>query len=161
MSFDPDINSGYLNCAFSPTQLPVLVNQIVKFLGRPSRRNTFDSIVVRGVSGMLVGSPVAYRMKLPLVVVRKSDGNHSGQSVEGYANVKNYVVIDDFVSSGDTINEIRTKLDYYNRAKMTGLVLYTDYGGPVYQKHSNEWDCWIKTMKKDYRDYFFKPNNSN
>ena len=153
--YDPTISSGYLNSAFSPKSLPEIVNQIVKFLGRPYRRKTFDSIVVRGVSGMLVGSPVAYRMKLPLVVVRKSDGNHSGQSVEGYTYVKNYVVIDDFVSSGDTINEIRAKMQGYNSAKMTGLVVYAAYGTNVYQAHSNCWNSWIK--KVGVENNFFKP----
>lgn len=160
LKFDYRIESGYLSYAFSPTNLPIIVNETVKFLRRQQNlknRQPFNAIVVRGVSGMLVGSPVAYRMKLPLVVVRKSDGNHSGQSVEGFRYIENYVVIDDFVASGDTIREIREKVGIFTnrQAKMTGLVCYAGYPSDSYNSNSNEWDCWIKLVGKHSK--FYKP----
>ena len=69
------------------------------------RKQRFDSIVVRGMSGVIVGSPVALRLKVPLVVVRKPDeGSHAGD--DRIINVKNigerWVFLDDFVSTGRT-----------------------------------------------------------
>ncbi len=65
----------------------------------------FDSIVVRGVSGLLVGSPVALAIDKPLVIVRKpnEDCHDSREIVNAEALGTRYIFLDDFISSGTTL----------------------------------------------------------
>lgn len=95
-----------------------VVNAAVLTL-RPKKKY-FDSIVVRGVSGMIVGSPVALKLKKPLVVIRKPNENsHSGNSL--VVNLKNigsqWLFLDDFIVSGATkqrcIEAIEAFKEYY------------------------------------------------
>lgn len=85
---------------------------------RPHRRE-FDSIVVRGLSGILVGSTVALRLRKPLIVVRKEceleGGNsHASGLVENRGRVGDrYLWLDDFVSSGTTRVEVWSGIYHY------------------------------------------------
>lgn len=64
----------------------------------------FDAIVVRGVSGLVVGSPVALALKKPLIVVRKDGESAHSTKHPGIDAAKDAKVLflDDFVSSGTT-----------------------------------------------------------
>ena len=67
----------------------------------------FDSIAFRGMSGALLGPPLAMRLNKGMLLVRKSnDNSHSSFRVEGFIGCKRYVIVDDFVSSKNTINNI-------------------------------------------------------
>lgn len=77
------------------------------------RKKRYDTIVVRGLSGALVGAPVALAVDLPLAVVRKpKDSSHNGGNHYHYFDEKiGYVVgepgerclfLDDFSGCGDT-----------------------------------------------------------
>ena len=77
-------------------------------------RDEFDSIIVTGMSGVVVGVPVALKLEKPVVIVRKGkdkDDSHqfSGQiDVAGTRVINRYrigkrtVIVDDFRSSGET-----------------------------------------------------------
>lgn len=63
----------------------------------------FESIVVSGMSGAVVGAPVALRLKKPLVIVRKPGENaHSGAIVGKDDIGPRTLFLDDFVASGET-----------------------------------------------------------
>lgn len=68
------------------------------------RREEFDSIAVRGMSGALIGSIVSVRLKKPLVVVRKpgEEAHGSGLAVNAGNVGKRVLFLDDFVSTGRT-----------------------------------------------------------
>ncbi len=72
-----------------------------------------DFIACTGISGLMFAAPVAYLLKLPLVVVRKTkDGSHAVEFVEG--NPKgNYAIIDDFMSSGKSCTYIIETLEAF------------------------------------------------
>lgn len=66
----------------------------------------FETIAVRGVSGLLIGSIVALEMNKVLAIVRKpGEGTHSFYSVEG-APTGRYIIIDDLICSGKTVETI-------------------------------------------------------
>jgi|SRR5579863_1232480 len=94
--------------------LPTVVTKVVTKL-RP-RQDKFDSIVVRGLSGVLVGTPVALRLKKPLVVVRKgSERTHArsegwGQVVNGERLGKRWLFLDDLTSQGGTLRACKRVL---------------------------------------------------
>jgi orotate phosphoribosyltransferase len=102
------ISSPYLKEPLSGQQLSGLVERAVKLLEKNNAQ--FDSIAVRGVSGLLFGPALAARMGKNIIVVRKdaemSPHGHSGCRVEGDIETKAYIVADDLICSGDTIREV-------------------------------------------------------
>ena len=67
----------------------------------------FDSIVVRGNSGIVVGPLVAELLKKNIVIVNKEGvSSHSERHVV-YSNLpKKYIIVDDLVDTGRTVVEI-------------------------------------------------------
>jgi len=92
-------------------------------------------IVVRGVSGITMGSIVAHKMKKGLIVVRKTEKAHSDYNVEGlpcYGNSPYYngIIVDDCVDSGKTVIEILKSIhkgcepSYLNEVVIRGVCVY-------------------------------------
>jgi len=81
---------------------------IVKYLG-----DKIDHIAVRGASGLVVGSVVAYKTGKMLAVIRK-DGEdvhcHSWMSSGTTPDPKRTVWIDDFISGGTTFEAVIKRL---------------------------------------------------
>jgi hypothetical protein len=71
-----------------------------------SVKDQFTSIVVTGISGLVVGAPVALALDLPLVVVRKApsrDDVCAGGAILGVEDLgKAPLFLDDLISSGQT-----------------------------------------------------------
>lgn len=85
----------------------------------------FDTIVFRGMSGALIAPIVAHKMGKEIVMLRKPDAaTHSDFKYEGYTDVKRYVIIDDFVSSGETVAAIINRMRSIEDVKFVGLYLY-------------------------------------
>lgn len=67
----------------------------------------FDTIAVRGNSGLLVGAPLALHLKKDLIIVRKdTEKSHSDCMVEGWGINQRILIVDDFIESGNTIDYI-------------------------------------------------------
>ena len=90
----------------SPRKLASRIRNVVKAI-RASKIQ-FDAIAYRGNSGALIAPGVAIALNKPLILVRKNNENsHSSYSVEGYVRPEcSYIIVDDFVSSGATIEAI-------------------------------------------------------
>lgn len=90
----------------------------------------FDSIAVRGISGLLIGAPVSLQLGKVLVVIRKEDGSHSSRPVEQMGRMGHRVLfLDDFVSTGDTRAAVLDAIgeeDPY--ADLVGEYLYQGWG---------------------------------
>ena len=85
------------------------------------------SLAFTGISGMAIGFSVADILDIPFAVIRKpNDGSHSSRRVEGYMNSK-YVILDDFISSGDTITTIQRE---YTNQYMKDLMSKRGYPNP-------------------------------
>jgi adenine/guanine phosphoribosyltransferase-like PRPP-binding protein len=67
----------------------------------------FDAIAVRGISGVSIGTVIAYEFDKPLIIVRKTgDKTHSDRKTEGIVDFNTYIIIDDCIDSGDTMQQI-------------------------------------------------------
>ena len=106
----------------------------------------FDVIVCCGLSGSLIAPDVARKLNKKLVIVRKQDGSH-GHDVELTFNedVGNYVIVDDLIESGKTVDLIRKRLHWYE-GKCVGIYLYNQ--SPIAPfikifKSKNE-NMWLK-----------------
>ena len=105
------------------SDLAETVNQCVFRLGEVADK--FDSIVVTGMSGALVGSPVSLALHKPLVVVRKyGDRHHSDEQIINEHHLgQRFLFLDDFIAGGDTHRRVIEILQH-TRAREFGLYLY-------------------------------------
>lgn len=88
-----------------PEAFACVVRNTVKLLRDVEReKGEITTVVVTGVSGLLVGSAVCSALGLPITVVRKgTEASHSVYNVEGCIDFSNAVILDDFISSGQTL----------------------------------------------------------
>ena len=107
-----------------------------------SKFNEVDFIVGTGISGAMMLVPVSIELNTRCGVVRKkidvstkyrNGGSHSSMDIESCAKiseVNQYVIIDDTIESGDTVNRIiRLMSKEYERSKCVGIILYQLYPG--------------------------------
>lgn len=110
---------------------------------RAIKKNGFQNIThvaMRGVSGMVVGGAFCGRYKYNPIVIRKSrKDSHADTLVEGcpkYCDF-NYVILDDFVGSGDTLKAIMREIAEQNpTANCLGVVCYHRFHTAF---HTSEW----------------------
>jgi orotate phosphoribosyltransferase len=112
--------------ALDPVRRPKIIARVIKAL-RPLA-DKFDTITFKGLSGALVAPVVADALKKQLVAVRSEHVKTHGYSVERARKIEpgRYVVIDDFVASGDTLLYIHKKMEeeFKGSAKPVGTLLY-------------------------------------
>lgn len=91
------------------------------------------AIAVSGVSGMTVGSALAHKLCVDLIVIRKPDdtNNHSGEMVEWGGDGTKILILDDQENSGDTLKYIRRSLKTYAQKhgfdyEIVGTYLYRE-----------------------------------
>ena len=91
---------------YNPDEMAKVVTRAVRMLNK--HKGEFDSIVVRGVSGLMIGAPVALKMGKPLLVVRKpNELRHTSVPIANHVRSGDrYIILDDFVSSGVTARSI-------------------------------------------------------
>lgn len=96
----------------------------------------FDFIAVTGTSGLLMGPSIADALNKPTVVIRKArETSHSMFEVEGDIPGPNYIIVDDFVSTGRTIANIISQIEK-QREEETNCVGVRCYK-PLYKDEGN------------------------
>lgn len=89
----------------------------------------FDAIAFTGVSGALVAPALAYNLGKGLIVVRRGP-RHSGWALEGHINASTYIIVDDFLCSGNTVKRIARAVQKgtaYSKAEKPRLVGVYEY----------------------------------
>jgi len=113
----------YLQQAFQHTHRKDAIEDAVFALSK--HRKCFETIVVTGLSGTLIGPTVAYLMGKDLGVVRQRKSKHCDFKLEATKPIKNYIIIDDMVDTGDTIKKIIKDVDsFYPNAILYGVYCY-------------------------------------
>lgn len=117
-------NASYLIDAIDPNSRDRIVQTCLEVL----KNLVFDAIAFRGNSGALIAPIVAYLMNKDIICVRK-DGEDSHTiftKVEGNRLVQSYVIIDDFIDTGNTIKIIKNMIALHlnPNAKCISIVLY-------------------------------------
>ncbi len=112
--------ASWLSHFIDPRKAKVIVEKAVRIL----RQYEFEAIAFRGVSGALIAPLIAMEMGKSLIVVRKSsESAHSRCMVEGDCAVKRFVIVDDFIDSGDTVRAILNEVDEFAPdAKCVGML---------------------------------------
>lgn len=103
--------ASHLSLALHPDTRRIATRRICALLKGIEQHGTrrgdspikFDAIAARGLSGFLFAPIVAMTLNKTLLVVRKGESCHSGRTVEGDVGARSYIIIDDFISSGNTV----------------------------------------------------------
>ena len=98
---------------------------------RSPKLGQVDHIIGTGVSGTLLLVPVSIETGIPYLVARKNCfGSHSPRRIEGLTAgniVGRYVIIDDFISTGNTIDSVKQEVaSQCSSAKCAGIILYEE-----------------------------------
>jgi orotate phosphoribosyltransferase len=117
------LNSDYLGQVLNPGELVYTADNLVKLIQQS--KVEFDSIAFRGMSGALIAPMIAAKMGKELIMVRKEGSSHSMMAVEGYANCKAFIIVDDMVETGGTVQCICEKINRFcPGSKAVGIFLY-------------------------------------
>jgi len=123
------IGCGYLQNVTTANNWRKVVSQLAKNI--KAANLDFESIAFCGMSGALVAPTVAGRLGKTILMVRKdNDGSHSGCKLEGNPNTKNFIIVDDLLFTGSTINRIIETIranDFTKDAKCVGIFLYNSH----------------------------------
>jgi adenine/guanine phosphoribosyltransferase-like PRPP-binding protein len=104
--------------------------ETISWVLRQARPFAFDTIVFRGMSGCLVAPTIGFMLNKRLLMIRKSEDHHSDHTLEGAIDIKQYLIIDDLIQSGGTINKIDAELRLIvPEAKCSAIILYVGWQG--------------------------------
>ncbi len=131
----PKLITSYHQKLFNVRRFHDLIDRTAEFINTLVRCRRKDikpqTIAVTGVSGIAAGGAISYLTGLPLCVVRKPrDNAHSDHRVEGRL-ANRYLILDDFVSTGQTLNRIAKQIkkasSHHNiTPECVGIVLWRD-----------------------------------
>lgn len=85
----------------------------------------FDCLAFCGSSGAICAFPMMLSMNIPVIYVRKLKEQSHGDRIEmpskiGIAKIRKYLIVDDFMSTGNTIKHIYNSiLKHYPRSDIT------------------------------------------
>lgn len=125
--------SMYLEKSLKPSRLKVTVKDVSRKVSFLQKKLKFEAIAFRGFSGASIAFPVSFKTGIPLLMVRKGTTDSHGSMVEGDDDIEvsRYLILDDFISSGETIaatirtlDSERNKRNMFN-ADCVGILLYS------------------------------------
>lgn len=105
------MHSSHLYESFQRTYQDKALRDVKKLL--VDKDIKFDGFVVRGISGIVIGSILARSLRKDLVIVRSTNDCHSNSMVENYKTNCRYIFLDDFQSSGATFTKVKSHCDNY------------------------------------------------
>lgn len=144
------INSPYLSKVVDINTLPMVVNELAKLIRK--QKLDFDAIAFRGMSGALVVPMLCYKLEKGMIVCRKESEESHGSSCEGYMAGGNYIIVDDFISSGSTIRGVVKTIDDWAVKNTAGGVPFIPVGIFLYRDAGMEYSRTI--INVDTHDYY-------
>jgi hypothetical protein len=130
-----DCRSPYLNDILDNVRLKKIISHLTKIIERKVGLDNFDAIMYRGMSGAGVATTIGYLLDKPLIMVRKETKScHSHALIEGAIKANRVIIIDDCISTGNTLaTMVRDFFDYCKKEeyetslKVVAVLLYNDY----------------------------------
>lgn len=104
-------NDGY-STLYTRDSTLVLAKRAAEEIPHLMRKYEADTIVVSGNSGVSLGFAALTLVDFPLVLVRKDNDSSHGAPIEGpyFHIVRRYLILDDFVGTGTTVERIADKI---------------------------------------------------
>ena len=125
-------HADYLKNAIPTQNRKAAVARVLRAIRKEIKNGlVFDSIAFSGMSGALVAPIVALRLNKETILIRKNgDGSHSNRDsnrvFEGYLDSRRYIIVDDFIFSGDTVKRIKRVVYGASGAKLVGVAVYNE-----------------------------------
>jgi hypothetical protein len=116
-------HAGYTGVFLQTGDLRKNIAQAVKIL--TPIRDTFDGIAFRGMSGAVPAPILALKLRKSLLLVRKGKDKekcHSVYDVEGDKAVRSYIIVDDQISTGETVADIMKKVKIFTQNRIPGVI---------------------------------------
>lgn len=123
-------SSSYLAETLSPASRRDTVRRVVRAIKKS--KIEFDAIAFRGMSGALIAPLVADKLDKSVILVRKKEDNtHSSYKIEtDNEKITRYIIVDDLISSGATMREIRKQIALegacFRKTDCVGVFLYSE-----------------------------------
>jgi len=124
------IKSMYLGKLFKSEERNKIIDRVSRHINELNL--CFDTVVFTGNSGSLIVPEIAIKLNKPFTLVRKEKNSHSCLDIEGYWNFFKYLIIDDCVESGKTIERI-VNIENKNMnftSKLIGIYTYNQHIWP-------------------------------
>jgi adenine/guanine phosphoribosyltransferase-like PRPP-binding protein len=142
-----DIRTSHLRSVYESGLFEKTVGKAIETADILLQKYQFDTIAFTGMSGAAMAYILAYKLGLQLLCVRKkTDGSHfhrsyqfrdTGLVCEGNLGSKRYLIVDDFISTGNTIKYIVESV--YTEApfaKCVAMLMYAQSMGRSFQHAS-------------------------
>lgn len=138
-------DGGYSTVQYTPSRLRAKAAQLAELIPKAMAETGADAVCVTGKSGIALAFATLMLVDFPLVVVRKRGEKTHGSMIEGEngTSFTKYLILDDFIASGMTLDSIVDIIDQQAEVrnvatpKLVGVVLYSSSresfrGLPVY-----------------------------
>ncbi len=124
------VQTDYLASVYNLEKFRETVDNTIHAAERMMKAHPFDAIAFTGTSGAALAYILSHWMNVPVVCVRKeSERSHYPSylgRLEGFVAFQRYMIVDDFISSGATIDKIRDEIaKVVKTATCVGIVLYS------------------------------------
>lgn len=101
------IQTDYLEDLYDNESFLKKINSAARKIKKFRTQHPFEAIAFSGMSGAGFAYPLSYKLKIPLICVRKAqDSAHCRLTIEGAVKTSTYLIVDDFIESGKTIQYI-------------------------------------------------------
>lgn len=127
----PDLSSGvvtqpHTDQIFRPESFRRLVDGVTVRLREIYAMTPFDCLVGIGFSGVPLVSVLSHQLGVPMALVRKPEVSRACDAahVTGYIDCRRYLIVDDLVASGWTVQWVVTSLAGVSDAEPVGVLTY-------------------------------------
>ena len=97
---------------YSPLKYRRLVVRIADQLGPLKKKLKFNAIAFRGSSGAALAYPLSILLNIPIICIRKPERSHGLLVESSKRNIRRYIIIDDFIDGGGTMNAILESMSH-------------------------------------------------
>lgn len=118
-----NFTSDYLGKIYCTSDFSKTINRLAAQIISFKKKHPIGAIAFTGTSGASVAYPLSYKLKIPLICIRKGR-HHAYSNFEGRTDAKTYVIVDDFIESGRTILRIKKIVKTKSDAKLIAIFLY-------------------------------------
>jgi len=121
----------YLGSVFTIARRKKQVSAVAKIIRAELKKNNIAhkdiTLVGTGISGTMSVAILGFKLDMATAIVRKGEPNHSINQIEATEEIKQYYIVDDFISGGTTVKRIVEQVKkFYPTAQCLGFFGFAD-----------------------------------
>ena len=125
------LGASHTNGFINPDSLKVYLATAAKCM--KTIKVPYDTLAFAGISGAVIGPALAIKLKKECLLVRKDCDKHcTRENVSGHEGVKSYLIVDDLIDSGRTVEMIQKKIYQFSKSAKCIGVVQVQYLEPSY-----------------------------